>query len=356
MAARPRRAGPSPLLPPARRRKRPRSRDRVVGLLIAVAAFGLAAALIDVGPKHAQPDPVAGVAGFANLAATSPLGLPLGTPPLPLSGVGDPALDPLQPHLANPPDAGLLFNLETGQVLWQLNPYARRPIASLTKMMTALVVLNRLAPQALVPITKEAVEMPGSKVGVLPLGKKMTVESLLYGLMLPSGNDAAQALAAAAGPGVNRFAEEMNLEAARLGLGCTRFSNPSGYYNENNYSCPVDLAELAYAVLHQPLLARIVASKTAQVPAPIPGGKIYLVNNNPLLLYNYPGANGVKTGYTEAAGTSLVASARRDGIELGVVLLHSPAPGTQAQRLFDEAFERVYHQPHQNEPQIPGGA
>src|SRR5579875_668048 len=346
----------SPLLYPARPRRRPKARERLLGLLIAVAAFALAAALIETGSTPRRRGPLAAVSGVANLAAVSPAGLPLGIPPLALHGLASPTEDPLHPRLPNQPDAGLLFNVETGQVLWQRNPYARRPIASLTKMMTALVVLKRLAPTALVPITKEAVEMPGSKVGVLPLGKEMTAEALLYGLLLPSGNDAAQALAAAAGPGVGRFVEEMNEEAAALGLGCTHFSNPSGYYNENNYSCPVDLAELAYAVLHHPLLAKIVASKTAVVPAPIPGGKLFLYNNNPLLIYNYPGADGVKTGYTEAAGTSLVAAAKRNGIWLGAVLLHCPSCGTEAQDLFNEAFAKLYGQRLPGEPQIPGGA
>jgi len=337
-------------------RERPPRRERVAGLLTAAAALALGAALIGARTTPAARTPVGNVRGFANLAAVSPVGLPLGNPPLALRGLGDPAADPLHPRLANPPRAALLFNVETGQVLWQLNPFERLPIASLTKMMTALVTVRRIGPQAQVPITKEAVEMPGSKVGVLPLGKRMTAEALLYGLLLPSGNDAAQALATYAGPTVARFVSEMNEEAAALGLGCTRFSNPSGFYNENNFSCPADLAELAYVVLHQPLLARIVAAKEAAVPAPIKGGRLFLVNNNPLLLYGYPGTDGVKTGYTEAAGTSLVAAAKRDGVWLGVVLLHSPAPGTQAQALFDEAFQQLYHQPSQPEPQIPGGA
>jgi D-alanyl-D-alanine carboxypeptidase (penicillin-binding protein 5/6) len=198
--------------------------------------------------------------------------------------------------------------------------------------------------------------MPGSRVGVLPLGKRVPAEALIYGLMLPSGNDAAVALAQHIGGSIAGFVRMMNVEAAHLGLGCTRYSNPSGYYDQGNFSCAADLAVLAYDDLAQPRLARTVGSATAVVPFPIKGGKLYLENNNPLLMYGYRGADGVKTGYTEAAGTCLVASAERDGVRLGVVLLHSPAPGTQAQRLLDDGFEEVYHQRHRNEPIIPGGA
>jgi serine-type D-Ala-D-Ala carboxypeptidase (penicillin-binding protein 5/6) len=281
--------------------------------------------------------------------------LPLGTPPLILSGIGDPARDPLHTAFAEPPRAGLLFNLQTGQVLWQHNPYIRLRMASLTKMMTALLTVQSAAPDAPVLITKEAVNMPGSKVGLLPLGHHVRVETLLYGLLLPSGNDAAVALARHVAGSVNKFIVRMNAEAAQLGMGCTRYSSPSGYYDRGNYTCAADLAELAHVDLQQPRIAHITHTYTAALPFPIKGGKLFLYNNNPLLIYHYPGTTGLKTGYTEDAGRCLVATATRGGVSLGVVLLHSPDPGTQAAQLLTEGFDDVYHLHPIPEPPIPGG-
>ena len=264
-----------------------------------------------------------------------PAGLQLGKPPLALTGIGAPRQDPVRLAFHTPPRAGLLFNLSTGQVLWQRNPYKHLKIASLTKMMTALLTVQSAPPGALVRVTRQAVDSDGSKVGVLPLGRKVRLETMLYGLMLPSGNDAAVALAQHIAGSPGRFVQEMNAEAARLGMGCTRYSSPSGYVDQGNYSCAADLAVLAHVDLEQPRIARIVHTHSAALPFPIKGGKLYLYNNNPLLIYGYPGTTGLKTGYTMAAGRCLVATATRRGVRLGVVLLDSPDPATQASRLLN---------------------
>ncbi len=256
----------------------------------------------------------------------------------------------------HPPRAGLLFNLSTGQVLWQRNPYLRVPIASLTKMMTALLAVESGPPDTPVLVTRQAVDMSGSKVGVLPLGKHVRLESMLYGLLLPSGNDAAVALAQHVAGSVNRFVVRMNEEAAALGLGCTRYSSPSGYYDKGNFSCAADLAVLAHVDLAQPRIASVVHTYSAVLPFPIKGGKLYLYNNNPLLIYQYPGVTGMKTGWTEAAGRCLVATAERRGVRLGVVVLNSQDPGTQARQLLDRGFEDVYHLPVVAEAPFPPGA
>lgn len=292
--------------------------------------------------SHREPHPL------------SPDGLPLGRPALAID-LSDPAADPMHLGFARPPKAGLAFNLDTGQVLWQLHPRRRLRIASLTKMMTALLTAKSAPADAKVLITRQAEQMPGSRVGVLPLGRRVRLQTLLYGLLLPSGNDAAVALAQHVAGTVPRFVADMNAEAARLGLACTRFSSPSGYYDAGNFSCPADLAELAYDDLQRPLVAKIVGSATAALPFPIKGGKLWLTNNNPLLLYGYPGATGVKTGYTDASGPCLVATAQRDGVRLGVVLLGSRAPGTQAASLLDAAFDRVYRLRPVPHPPIPAG-
>jgi D-alanyl-D-alanine carboxypeptidase (penicillin-binding protein 5/6) len=295
---------------------------------------------------HAHPE-------AAPIPTRSPVGLPLGQPPLKLDLSAQEY--PVQVVFHHQPRAGLLFNLDTGKVLWQLNPLEHLHIASLSKMMTALRVVRSSRPSASVLVTKEAVEAAGSKVGVLPLGKHIGLETMLYGLLLPSGNDAAVALAQHVSGSLGAFVNTMNAEAARLGMGCTHYTSPSGYINASNYSCAADLAELAHVDLEQPLIARIVRTEKAVMPFPIKGGKLYLYNNNPLLVYGYPGATGLKTGYTELAGDCLVGTAERHGVRLGVVLLHSTELGRQAAFLLNRGFEHVYHQAKLPEPSIPAG-
>jgi serine-type D-Ala-D-Ala carboxypeptidase (penicillin-binding protein 5/6) len=249
--------------------------------------------------------------------------------------------DPVSVRFKRPPRSGLLFDLDTGEVLWRRLPDRVLPIASLTKMMTALVVVERSAPDDKVRVTKEALAYRGSGIGLLPKGKRVKLETMLNGLLLPSGNDAAIALAQRESGTVARFVERMNTRARDLGLECTRFSSPDGFVDAGNHSCAIDLAAMARAVLDQPRLARIVRRRRALLPFPIKGGRLYLNNNNPLVRTGYPGVLGIKTGYTDAAGRCLVAAARRGGRRLGVVLLRSPDPARQATQLLNRGFALV---------------
>ena len=133
----------------------------------------------------------------------------------------------------------------------------------------------------------------------------------------------------------------MNAQARAMGLRCTHFTTVSGVVDQGNHSCASDLALLAHAVLANHLLARIVASRSAILPFPIKGGKLYLYNNNPLLITRYPGTNGVKTGYTSASGPCLVATARRGRAWLGVVLLNSINTTGQAEQLLNAGFAKL---------------
>jgi D-alanyl-D-alanine carboxypeptidase len=342
--------------------RRRRRRMATAGALIALALAAAVVALATTGGSSAHR-------GGAGASATdestprapaapalSPAGIVLGKPALALAGLATPAADPVRLAFHAPPRAGLLFNLETGEVLWQHDAHTRLRIASLTKMMTALLTVQSAPPSAPVLVTRQAVASGGSKVGVLPLGRRVRLESMLYGLMLPSGNDAAIALAQHITGSVGAFVARMNDEAAKLGMGCTRYSSPSGFYDQGNYSCAADLAVLAHVDLAQPRIAHVVHTYSAVIPFPIKGGKLYLYNNNPLLIYHYPGTTGLKTGYTIAAGRCLVATAERHGVKLGVVLLDSSAPGTQARQLLDRGFLDVYHLPKVTEPPIPPGA
>jgi D-alanyl-D-alanine carboxypeptidase len=264
----------------------------------------------------------------------------VGPGPTPLAVKLD-APDVIHVPFHRPPRAGMLFDLDTGRVLWRRNPTRLLPIASLTKMMTALVVVANTRPNELVHITKEARNAPGSRVGLLPKRKPVRVEPLLYGLLLPSGNDAAHALADRVSGSARSFVLAMNARAQRMSLSCTHYTSPDGYIDGGNHSCAVDLAALARAMLDNPRLAPIVASRSAVLRFPTKGGKLYLFNNNPLLRTGFPGTIGVKTGYTDAAGRCLVAAVRRHGHRLGVVLLHSYDPGLQATKLFTRGFRAL---------------
>ena len=302
----------------------------VLAALIALAGCGGSSnGDHDAATKRTVPGPLQVANGPAQ--AADPGSRPL---TLELDAVADPLIVPFK----QPPRSGLLFDLDTGEVLWRRLPDRVLPIASLTKMMTALIVVQRERPTEKVRVTKEALAYQGSGVGLLPRGKWIGISTMLHGLLLPSGNDAAIALAQRAARTVPRFVRLMNRKAKSLGLVCTRFSTPSGFLDKGNHSCASDLAAIARAVLREPRLASIVRRREARLPFPIKGGHLYLYNNNPLLRQGYPGTTGVKTGYTDAAGRCLVATARRGPIKLGVVLLHSPDPGTQARQLLDRGF------------------
>jgi len=316
---------------PARRRAR-----RVVVVLLLAAA-----ALLVLMASGAQ--------GPATVALRPPPVVPARAKPVPPApprrgnyGIAlAPAGEQVSVKLKLPLASGLLFDVHTGRVLWQKNPGKAVPIASLTKMMTALVVAARARPSDRVLITSDALHYTGSGVGLLPKGKRVPLIALLYGLLLPSGNDAAIALADDVAGTQTRFIALMNQQAQALGLRCTHFTTVSGIVDRGNYSCAQDLALIAHLVLRQPLLASIVGSRSAIVPFPIKGGKLYLYNNNPLLVLRYPGTDGVKTGFTDAAGQCLVATVRRGRTWLGVVLLHAGDTSTEAQRLLGADFAKL---------------
>jgi serine-type D-Ala-D-Ala carboxypeptidase (penicillin-binding protein 5/6) len=313
-----------------------------MALLVLAAAGAVAYALI--GHDEGATSPVRAASPPAPLptAGPAPLGS-AGTAPSPLAVRLDDPRDALRVEFKHPPRAGLLFDLNTGRVLWRRNATRVLPIASLTKMMTALLVAERVPREGRVRITAETLRYRGSGVGLLPRGKLIGVQTMLHGLLLVSGNDAAIALAQRAAHGsVRRFVRLMNQRARAMGLACTRFSTPSGIRDAGNHSCAGDLAALARAVLRTPRVARIVRRPSAVLRFPIKGGKLYLYNTNPLLRTGYRGTTGVKTGYTVAAGRCLVATVQRGGTRLGVVLLHSRDPGSQARRLLDRGF-RAHH-------------
>jgi D-alanyl-D-alanine carboxypeptidase len=316
------------------------------------AVLGAAAMLVFVAPRAAGPEHAhsAATAAQAAQAARATQAAPAAKPSPPVGGASTvstgnaygsalaPVAERFHVKLLKRLKSGIVFDVDSGRVLWQRSPQQVVPIASLTKMMTALVVADRASLRDKVLITRQALAFSGSGVGLLPLGRHVPLETMLYGLMLPSGNDAAIALAQHVAGTEQRFIAMMNDRAVQMGLRCTHFTSDSGIVDQGNYSCASDLAVLAHAVLTQPLLHRIVASRQAVLPFPIKGGKLYLYNNNPLLRMGFPGTDGVKTGYTTLSGPCLVASAHRGRRWLAVVLLDSADPPDQAKTLLDAGF------------------
>jgi serine-type D-Ala-D-Ala carboxypeptidase (penicillin-binding protein 5/6) len=259
-----------------------------------------------------------------------------------------PVTGPLPVHyrFKHPPVAGVLFDVRSGEVLWQRNPGLERPIASLTKMMTALMVARADPPNARVKVSRNAAHTQGSATGLLPRGRKVPLEALLQALILISANDAAVALAEHEGGTVPRFVKEMNMQARAMGLSCTRFSTPNGLRDRGNYSCPRDLATLARADLANKRIAQVVQTRYAKPRFPIKGKHLYLSNNHYFLqhgLDGVPGAQvtGLKTGFTAAAGSCYVTTARLGSHHLGLVLLHTPSPLTQVPALLRAGLEGV---------------
>lgn len=230
--------------------------------------------------------------------------------------------------------AAAILSGSDGHVLAGRNADARLAPASLTKMMTALVALERF-PLASAIVATERSQSEPSVIGLDP-GDVLSLEHMLYGLMLPSGNDAALAIAETVGEGsIARFVGWMNERAERMGLHNTRFTNPTGLDEPNHYSSARDMGQIATAVMAEPTLARIVGTPRLTVPGP---PLYFFMNSNPILS-TYPGIEGVKTGFTDDAGRCFAASATRDGRRIIVVVLNSPNIGAESQILLDAGFE-----------------
>jgi len=256
-------------------------------------------------------------------------------PEVPLGGV-----DAFHVPLRKPPRAGLVFDVDTGEVLWRRRPLLRLPMASLTKIMTALLAVERGRPGEPVRITPAALHYSGSGVGLLPRGRRVRFETLLNGMLIVSGNDAAIALALHLAGSERRFVAQMNERATRWGLECTHFASAHGLENANR-SCARDLAVMTRLAMAEPRIRRIVRRRQVDFHFPIKGGRLYLYGHNPLIRLGYPGAIGLKTGYTDAAGRCFVGVARRGGRRLAVVLLNSRDPVKHAPRLLDAAFAHL---------------
>lgn len=235
--------------------------------------------------------------------------------------------------------AAAVIDVKTGRLLYSKNATVRRSIASTTKIMTALIALENGCLDDTVTISSRAARIWGSNIN-LQTGQKYTLNELLYGLLLNSGNDASIAIAEHISGSVEAFVEKMNQKARELGAYETSYANTHGLDAAGHYSTAYDLARIARYALENPVFSKIVGTSYAAIP----GRQLYNTNE---LLELYHGADGVKTGYTGKAGRCLVASATRDGLRLISVVLGAPTTYKRAlssKNILDYVFKNYkYH-------------
>ena len=291
---------------------------------------------------------------LASGAARGQTPAPQPPPPTPVIQAGGQAsLSPFPSTLRTPSTStqvpeiqaasAVLADLDTGQVLFDLNRNERRPIASVTKIMTALLVVERTDLTDVVTVTEAAASGQVSGVSGLGLaaGERIRVDELLYALLLQSANDAAEALAEHVSGSVDAFVEDMNARAEELGMTRTMFTSPNGL-DDTGYSSAADLVRLTRAAYRSPGFPSVVATRFHTVESLDAEPRI--VQNRNVLLWLYPGAIGVKTGYTSPAGFCLVGAAQRGDERLVAVILGAPGePFSAAATLLNygfDAFER----------------
>src|SRR5712692_10220408 len=234
--------------------------------------------------------------------------------------------------------SAIVLDADTGTVLFQLDPHGRRAPASLTKVVTALVALDalRLDQTITVPISINQLPWDSTRMG-LRAGERLTVQELLYGLFLNSGNDAAITLSEAAMSRAT-FIALMNAKAAQLGLVDTRFVNPIGLDDPGQYTSAADLASISIELITRfPEVAAIASTPRLTLPATVTHHAYVLYNLNQLIR-TYAGATGLKTGWTGRAGGCLIATATRNGRDLLVVVMASPSNFGEAASLLDYGF------------------
>ncbi|MFZ5645159.1 MAG: D-alanyl-D-alanine carboxypeptidase family protein [Bacillota bacterium] len=236
--------------------------------------------------------------------------------------------------LAVSSDAAILMDADTGQVLYAKNPHQKRPIASTTKIMTALVAIECGNLKDVVNVSPRAAAINESTIYLEP-GEKLTLEELLYGALLRSGNDACVAIAEHVAGREDTFVGWMNFKAAKLGLKNTLFKNTNGLPNSDHLSTTYDLAVITRSALKNPVFNKVISTKSHVIRGPV--GPRHLSNTNKML-WSYEGADGVKTGTTNAAGKCLVSSASRGSRRLIAVVLHSDNRWADSIRLLDYGF------------------
>ena len=233
--------------------------------------------------------------------------------------------------------SAILIEPSSGTTVYEKNARVRLPMASTTKIMTAIVALEHADPAMIVEVSPDAVGIEGSSV-YLYAGERLSMEHLLYAMLLESANDAAAAIAIAIAGSVDAFAVLMNEKAVELGLSDTHFTNPHGLDHEQHYTTAADLARIASYCMTNVLFSTIVATQRMTIPLHETEGARLLINHN-RLLRSYEGTVGLKTGFTKRSGRCLVSAATRDGITLIAVTLNAPDDWDDHRNMFDYGFE-----------------
>ncbi len=234
-------------------------------------------------------------------------------------------------------EAAAMIDVASGRILYQKNGSKKMRIASLTKTMTAIVAIESGNLQDVVTVPPQAVGVEGSSI-YLKRGEKLTLEELLYGLMLRSGNDAAVTIAHHVGGSIPGFTHLMNEKAALIGMTHTNFTNPHGLDDSNmHYSTAEDMVKLSAYALKNPVFQKIVSTKVKNISWEGENWDRRLQNKNKML-HLYKGADGVKTGYTKLAKRCLASSATRDGRQLAVITLNAPDDWNDSMQLMDWGF------------------
>ncbi len=235
--------------------------------------------------------------------------------------------------------SAVVMCVETGEVLFAKNEHQRRSMASTTKIMTTLLALEQYTPGRQITVTESMIKVEGTSMGLLP-GDTVTMQGLAYGMMLPSGNDAANVVAITLGGNVKDFAQMMNARAKQIGMDNTNFVTPSGLDDEEHYSTAYDMALLGCEAIKNPLFKKICSTQKASVYYGNPPYKRTLSNHN-RLLKSYEGAIGMKTGFTKKSGRCLVSCAERDGVTLVAVTLSAPDDWQDHKKMLDYGFSKV---------------
>ena len=231
----------------------------------------------------------------------------------------------------------IIMDVNSGRVLFENNAYEKKYMASTTKILTAICIIENCNISDVITVTDKTVGVEGSSI-YLEVGEKLSVKDLLYGLMLRSGNDCAETLAVYCSGSIDKFSLLMNETAKKIGALNSNFVNPHGLHNDNHYTTAYDLALISrYAMKNQDFRS-IVATKAVKIPFTTKNYDRYLTNKNKMLK-EFDGANGIKTGYTKKAGRCLVSSCYRNGLELICVVLNCPPMFERSKSLLTQSFE-----------------
>ena len=232
----------------------------------------------------------------------------------------------------------IVMEVSTGRVLYEDNAYERKFMASTTKILTAITIIENCNLDEIITVSNQTVGVEGSSI-YLEAGEKLSIKNLLYGLMLRSGNDCAETLAVHCSKTIKDFSILMNETANKIGEKNSNFVNPQGLHDDNHYTTAYDLAKISCYAMKNQTFREIAGTKSVKIPFTTRGYDRYLVNKNKMLK-EFDGSTGIKTGFTKKAGRCLVSSCMRDGMELVCVVLNCPPMFEESKTLLTNCFNR----------------